>query len=240
MSEPLYEQIARRVRGVIEEDGLVPGDRLPPERDLAQRLGVSRTSIREAFVVLRTAGIVEARRGDGVYLRRDVSDISPELTVTLFASQRLLPRIMEVREALETHLARLAARRRSERDLEVLRAACEEMASAIAEDRDPSHADEVFHAGIAAAADNPLLEDLLRQMAEPIARTRAASLARPGRPPRSLSGHRQILAAIEARDEQGAAWAMREHLRLVADIAHAPAGQDDLLDPDGPNPGIVT
>ncbi|HEX3803498.1 MAG TPA: FadR/GntR family transcriptional regulator [Solirubrobacteraceae bacterium] len=226
MGTPKYAEVARRLRSVIEEDGLVPGDRLPAERDLAHRLGVSRTSIREALVVLRTAGIVEPRRGDGVYLRRDLTDLSPELTVTLFESQRQLPAIMEVREALETHVARLAARRRSSDDLDVIRAACEELAAAINGEGDASHADERFHAGIAKAADNPLLEDLMRQMAEPIARTRAASLARPGRAPRSLAGHLRIVAAIEARDEQGAAAAMREHLMLVADVAHD-QGLDD-------------
>jgi GntR family transcriptional regulator, transcriptional repressor for pyruvate dehydrogenase complex len=239
MAAPLYEDVARRLGSVIEEDGLTPGDRLPAERDLAHRLGVSRTSVREALVVLRTAGIVEPRRGDGVYLRRDLRELSPDLTVALFASQRQLPAIMEVREALETHLARLAARRRSGDDLDTLAMACEEMAAAIRHGRDTTDADEMFHAGIAKAADNPLLEDLMRQMAEPIARTRAASLARPGRAPRSLIGHRRILAAIEARDEHGAAAAMREHLMLVADLAHDASleersAQEDL-EPEPPN-----
>lgn len=222
MATPIYEEVARQLRNAIEQDGLSEGDRLPAERRLAQRLGVSRASVREALAVLRTAGIVEPRRGDGVYLRRNLNELSPELTVKLFAAQRRLPAIMEVREALETHLARLAARRRSTDDLSELRAACTEMAEAIRQGRDPSYADARFHAAIAKAADNPLLEDLIRQLAQPIARTRAASFARAGQAPRSLAGHRRILAAIQARDEHGAAAAMRDHLFLVAEVAHDP------------------
>jgi len=94
------------------------------------------------------------------------------------------------------------------------------MEAAIREDRDPSAADEQFHIAIARAADNALLADLMQQLAKPIARTRTTSLKRHGRAPRSLEGHRRILDAIDARDEQGAAAAMLDHLRLVADVAH--------------------
>jgi GntR family transcriptional regulator, transcriptional repressor for pyruvate dehydrogenase complex len=229
---PLYEQVAKRLRVLIEDDQLTPGERLPPERYLATRLGVSRASIREALVVLRTAGIVEPRRGDGVYLMRDVGAISPELAVKLFATQRQLPAIMEVREALETHLARLAARRRSADDIRTLLEACNEMDAAIREDRDPSAADEQFHLGVARAADNQLLEDLMRQLATPIARTRSASLHRHGRAPRSLEGHRRIVDAIDARDEQGAAAAMLDHLRFVADVAHDSDLEDEPIGSD--------
>ncbi len=178
MKTPLYEHVARRPRILIEDDGLTPGERLPAERDLAKRLGVSHASIREALVVLRTAGIVEPRRGDGVSLIREVGEISPDLAVKLFATQRQLPAIMEVREALETHLARLGARTRSADDVNGLLNACNEMEAAIRRDRDPSAADQQFHAGIARAVDNALLEDLMQQLAKPIARSRTASLNR--------------------------------------------------------------
>lgn len=222
MATPMHEDLARRIISTVAQEGLEAGGRLPAERVLAGRFGVSRNSVREALAILRAAGIVESRRGDGVYLRRDADAITPELSVSLFAAQRSLPIIMEVREALETHLARLAARRRSAEDLVRLRSACEDMELAIEGCGDTASADESFHAALAGAADNALLEDLVRQLAGPIGRTRAASLARPGQAPRSLAGHRRILAAVEARDEQGAAAAMHEHLTSVADLAHTP------------------
>jgi GntR family transcriptional regulator, transcriptional repressor for pyruvate dehydrogenase complex len=222
---PLYEEVAQRIKAYAEQAGLQPGDRLPPERDLAKQLGVSRSSIRQALTLLRTMGLVEPRQGDGIYLRRAPADIQPEITATLLAAQRQLPTIMEAREAMESQLARLAARRRSPDDLQRLRAAVNEMAQAIQDGTDPAPADGRFHAAVAQAADSPLLEDLMRQLADPIALTRGASLSRQGRPPRSLEGHRRILEAIEARDENGADSAMREHLMVVAGMAHAPAAK---------------
>jgi GntR family transcriptional repressor for pyruvate dehydrogenase complex len=216
---PLYEQVAARVRELAEATGLGPGDRLPPERELAQHLGVSRSSVREALTLLRAAGLVHTRQGDGVYLQRPPEQIPAGLTAA-FAGRPSMPRIMEVREALETHLARLAARRRSPQDVDRLSAAHEAMAAAIDRGDDPCDADARFHAAIAHAADNPMLEELMGQLATPIALTRRASLSRPGRPARSLEGHRRILEAIVARNEEGASAAMREHLMVVADVAH--------------------
>jgi GntR family transcriptional repressor for pyruvate dehydrogenase complex len=219
---PLYEHVAAQICDIVEQAGLGIGDRLPTERGLAARLGVSRVSVRQALAVLRSTGVVETRQGDGAYLRRSPGASSlPGLP----RSGQTLPRIMEVREALETHLARLAARRRSERDLVALRAAIDEMASAIDRGDDPSHADARFHVAVARAADNAMLEELMAQLAEPIARTREASLSRPDRPPQSLEGHRRILSAIENRNEEGASAAMREHLSLVADVAHQQVDQ---------------
>ncbi len=222
---PLYEQVAQHVRDLAEEAGLQPGDRLPPERDLAQRLGVSRSSVRHALALLRATGLVQTRQGDGIYLQRAPEEIRPDLSTGAVAAHQTLPRIMEVREALETHLARLAARRRSRQDVEALHAALDAMAVAIARGEDPSEADARFHAAVAHAADNPMLEELMEQLATPIALTRRASLSRPGRPARSLEGHRRILDAIAARNEEGASAAMREHLVLVADVAHDAPGR---------------
>jgi GntR family transcriptional repressor for pyruvate dehydrogenase complex len=94
------------------------------------------------------------------------------------------------------------------------------MAVAIDSESDPSFADIAFHSAVAHAADNPLLERLMQRLAGPIARTRTTSLARPGQPRRSLDGHRRILEAIAARNEDGASAAMREHLMFVANVAH--------------------
>jgi GntR family transcriptional repressor for pyruvate dehydrogenase complex len=221
----LYEQVAERVRQLAATAGLQPGDRLPAERDLAQRLGVSRSSVRQALTLLRAAGLVQTRQGDGVYLQRLPEEIGSELSASAVAGRQSMPQIMEVREALETHLARLAARRRSSQDVDRLRAAYDAMAWAVGHGEDPCEADARFHAAIAHAADNPMLEELMGQLATPIALTRRASLSRPGRPGRSLEGHLRILDAIVARNEEGASAAMREHLMVVADVAHgAPAG----------------
>jgi GntR family transcriptional regulator, transcriptional repressor for pyruvate dehydrogenase complex len=213
-----YESAARQLRELIENAGLVPGDKLPPERELAERIGVSRTSIRQALTLLRAMGAVEPRQGDGVYLRRRIGDLddagSAVGTADLYQHQ--LAAVMEAREGLETQLARLAARRRTPQDLEVMRQALDDMARAVTTGRDATEFDRRFHERVARSADSPLLQELIGQLAEPINQTRLISLARPGRAQRSLDGHRRILEAIEQRDEDGAAEAMREHLMFVA------------------------
>jgi GntR family transcriptional repressor for pyruvate dehydrogenase complex len=219
---PLYEQVVERLRTFIDVQELKPGDKLLSERELAQRLGVSRTSVRQALTALRVGGLVEIRHGDGVYLLGPPEDVVPSLADELLQSHAQLPAIIEVREALETQTARLAARRRTTADLAEMRGALESMASAIDAGDDGAEADQRFHGAIARAAGNQLLATLMDQLADPIDQTRRASLSHPGRPPRSLAAHLQILDAIERQDEHAAATAMREHLEVVADLAFVP------------------
>jgi GntR family transcriptional regulator, transcriptional repressor for pyruvate dehydrogenase complex len=213
-----YESAAHQLRELIKEAGLVPGDKLPPERELAERLGVSRTSVRQALTLLRAMGAVEPRQGDGIYLRRQISDSDDGASVARVGElhQHQPAAVMEAREGLEIQLARLAARRRTPHDLEEMSQALDGMARAITARQDVTEFDKRFHEQVARSADSPLLQDLIGQLAGPISQTRIISLTRPGRPERSLAGHRRILEAIEQRDEDGAAEAMREHLMFVA------------------------
>lgn len=218
--ELLYEGVARSLVELIRDEGLEPGQRLPAERDLAARLGVSRVSVRQGLTVLRIDGLIEIRRGDGTYVRRRLSDAVPSVGRKLLDSYAHLPAVMEVREAIEHQSAQLAASRRTAADLDAMRAAVDEMEREIADGGTGAKADERFHRAIAEAAHNVILRELMTQLAAPIALTRRASLSRPGRPPRSLEAHRRILDAIERADEVGAAAAMDEHLAEVGDVAH--------------------
>jgi GntR family transcriptional regulator, transcriptional repressor for pyruvate dehydrogenase complex len=215
---PLYEQVVERLKAFIDVQELQPGDRLLPERELAQRLGISRTSVRQAMTALRVVGLVDIRPGDGVYLRRSPHEFVPSLAAELIESHARLPATMEVREALESQTARLAARRRSAADLSEMRAALDAMADAIRDNADAGEADERFHVAVTSAARNDLLASLMKQLADPIERTRRESLSRPGQPPYSLAAHERILTAIERHDEEEASAAMREHLAVVGDL----------------------
>jgi GntR family transcriptional repressor for pyruvate dehydrogenase complex len=214
----LYEEVVDRLRELIDVQGLQPGDRLMSERELAERLGVSRTSVRQALTALEVMGLVRVRHGGGVFLVRAPDAVVPSLASELVDRYEHLPAVMEVREAIETQTARLAARRRGDDDLRTMRDAVAAMEDAIDSGGDPATSDAQFHSTVVRAARNPLLERLWADLAEPIDQTRRASLARPGRPPRSLAGHRAILEAIEAGDEDAAAAAMRAHLSLVGDL----------------------
>lgn len=209
---PLYEQVAERLRAFVEAQRLQPGDRLMSERELAERLGVSRTSVRQALTALRVQGLVEIRHGDGVYLLRSPRDLVPSLACEIVSSEVDHPMIWEVREAIEVQAARLAARRRGADDVSALRAALDAMVASIAGGGDGIEGDRAFHQAIAKAACNPLLSQLTEQLADAIDRTSAASLTLAGRPPVSLDAHRAILRAIERGDEDDAAEQMRRHV----------------------------
>jgi GntR family transcriptional repressor for pyruvate dehydrogenase complex len=211
----LYEDLIDRLRQYARESGMEPGDRFPAERELAQRLGVSRASIHQAMVALEAQGAVEVRHGGGIFLRR-ASSLGEPLH-KLLGRRRRLPEVLEAREALEVKLVELAARRRIPSDLEAMRAALEAMRADVEAGGMGVEGDAAFHRAIASAARSAVLERLLDDIAEPVAVTRIASLSEPAGPAASLAAHRRILAAIESRDAQRAAAAMRDHLEVVAD-----------------------
>ena len=196
---------------------MVPGDQFPAERDLSRHLQVSRTSIRQALVVLRALGFVDVRHGEGVFLRR-TRGFGESLT-KLIERRRRLPDVLEAREALEVKLAELAAARRSDADIVNIRAAITKMDQEILAGSLGTEGDAEFHHAIAMAARNEVLLHLIDAMAEVINESRVESLSEPGRPPRSLEAHRDILAGIEEGSPAQAAEAMRNHLREVADVS---------------------
>lgn len=212
----LYAQVVDRIRAHVVESGLRTGDKLPSERDLAERLGVSRTSVKQAIVVLEVQGLLDVRHGGGTYLRRDNLDVEP--VAELVARRRRLPDVLEAREALETKLAELAATRRTPTDLDAIDAALEFMADEVARGDSGAEGDRRFHAAVTAAAYSSLLAEFMRSIADAVAESRHESLRQPGRPPRSLSQHRRIAEAIRAGDPKAAAAAMRRHVRTVSEV----------------------
>ncbi|HZK73970.1 MAG TPA: FadR/GntR family transcriptional regulator [Clostridia bacterium] len=213
----LYEDVGERLADFVRESGMAPGDQFPAERDLAQRLSVSRTSVRQAFVVLQALGFIDIRHGEGAFLRR-TRGFGDSLT-KLLERRRRLPEVLEAREALEVKLAELAAGRRAEKDLIAMNKALTQMEAEIAAGGLGTEGDAAFHRAIALAARNEILLHLIEAMAEVIQETRVESLSEPGRPRRSLDAHRHILAAIESRSTELAVEAMRLHLRVVADVS---------------------
>lgn len=216
-SRRLYEDVGERLGEFVRESGMAPGDQFPAERELAHSLRVSRTSVRQSFVVLQALGFVDVRHGEGVFLRR-TRGFGASLARLLERRQRL-PEVLEAREALEVKLAELAAAHRGEDDLNAMREALSQMDAEISAGGLGTEGDAAFHHAIALAARNQILLHLIDAMAEVIQESRVESLSEPDRPPRSLDAHRRILAAIESQSTDLAAEAMRLHLRVVADVS---------------------
>jgi GntR family transcriptional repressor for pyruvate dehydrogenase complex len=213
----LYEQVVQQILAWIDDNGLDVGDRLPPERELAQRLGVSRATVSQALVAMEVVGVVAVRHGDGAVIV-DSSGTS-KVVDALHRHAERLPDVIEAREALESKLAALAAVRRTEEDLARIDSAIEVMEADIEAGGRGLKGDELFHAAVTSAGHSSLLERLMREISDLIRETRIESLSQPGRPRESLEGHRLIAQAIHAADTAGAADAMREHIAKVSDVA---------------------
>lgn len=213
----LYEQVAGEILEWVRENGLQVGDRLPPEREIAARLGVSRATVSQALVAMEVVGVVAVRHGDGAILVE--SPATSRIVGALRAHAERLPEVIEAREALETKLAALAAARRTDEDLETIDAALDFMAADIAKGGRGVEGDERFHAAVTAAGHSALLARLMAEISELIKETRIESLSQPGRPNESLEGHRRIAEAIRHQDPEAAASAMQAHIAKVSDVA---------------------
>lgn len=213
----LYEQLMKQILGYIEAEQLGPGDHLPAERDLAERLGVSRATLAQALVALEVLGVIDVQHGTGAVLvyRPSIAAVLRGLR----EHQNRLPEIVEARSTLEVKLAALAAARRTEEDMAGIDAALEVMAEEIGSGDRGARGDELFHQAVTAAAHSPVLAQLMAFIAEMVLETRLESLAQPGRPEQSLASHRRIAEAIRAGNAEEAAEAMQAHITLVSDVA---------------------
>jgi GntR family transcriptional regulator, transcriptional repressor for pyruvate dehydrogenase complex len=215
---PLYKQVLDRIQGLVESGAIVPGDQLPPERELAEQLGVSRTSLRQALTALEALGTIEIRHGAGAYLlSTEPERVAQSLAITLAEQNKRLPEAMEARMALERFIAGLAASRRTAADLKRARRALARMEQELAEGGLGTEGDAEFHETLWSASHNRLLQQLVASLQDPIARIREESLSQADRPQRSLAAHWRILEAVERRDAAAAVAAMDAHLWEVAD-----------------------
>lgn len=213
----LYEQVAGQITSWVAENGLKPGDKLLPERELATRLGVSRATVSQALVALEVIGFVAVRHGDGAVLT-DASGATKVLE-SLREHAKRLPDIIDARDALETKIASLAAARRTDDDLAAIEDALVVMEADIDAGGRGVQGDELFHAAITSAAHSDLLATMMGEISGLILETRIESLGQPGRPRDSLAAHHLILDAIRAGDPAAAATAMHSHVQMVSDLA---------------------
>ncbi|RYY47585.1 MAG: FadR family transcriptional regulator [Actinomycetales bacterium] len=213
----LYEQVAEQIATWVADNGLGAGDRLPPERDLATRLGVSRATVSQALVALEVVGAVTVRHGDGAILTGG-SGVR-RITEAIREHAQRLPDVIDARDALETKIAALAAQRRSDADADAIDVALDGMEADIDAGGRGVSGDEQFHAAVTAAAHSTLLARMMAEISELVLETRIESLGQPGRPRDSLAAHRRIAAAIRAGDADEAARAMHDHVEQVSDVA---------------------
>jgi GntR family transcriptional repressor for pyruvate dehydrogenase complex len=214
--EQLPERIATRLVSMIAERHLRPGDKLPPERDLAAAMQVSRPSLREALRALAMLNIVEIRQGSGTY----VTSLRPEVLVEHFdfvfaLDDATFAELLETRKMLEPSLAAAAAAHATDDELDRLRA-CMARATAGVDDPDAFlEADFELHEIITSAAHNQILARFMSSLTRLGTASRRRTGALPGVRTQSLQDHQAIVDALLRRDSEAAAAIMRQHLENI-------------------------
>jgi len=220
----LYEQIVQQIEESVLNGSLKPGDQLPAERELAQRLGVSRTAVREAVKALREKGLVEAYSGRGTFVTDGTSQAarqSFDLMVKI-GQQEGAPHLAELRLILEPGIAALAAVRVKEEDLTAMREAVAVMDRAQDDPEAYIEADLDFHLALAETVANPLILSLIDSIVGLLREQRIKIFNVEGGPQRGQVHHKRILEAMERRDAEMARTAMRAHLEQVREDSKAP------------------
>jgi len=202
MAAPLTEAAIEQVRRLISVGELAPGQRLPPEGELAELLGTSRNTVREAVRALVTARVLDVRRGDGTF----VTSLRPELLLAgIGAAADLLQdgftlELLEVRRILEPAATAMAASRITDQTLDELQQCLHRMSVAETHDELVLH-DEEFHRLVIAAAGNETLASMLAGVSSRTTRGRAwRGVVERGATERTISEHSNILEALRSRN----------------------------------------
>lgn len=213
---------------LILEGDLEPGDRLPPERELAEHFGVSRVSIREALRELENHGLIDRKPGRGTIVLGpgERANLSDDVLGAVAALRPELHDIMELRAIVEPPIARITASRATARDVAQLRELVEAMEVDVTKER-YAELDRAFHQSIAQYTHNPLLALINEQIAQQIAPSRASRYQTKARRAASSVAHRRIFEAIAAGDGELAEHEAREHvLDISRQIARAATERD--------------
>ena len=216
----VYEDIVGQVQALIQEGVLKPGDRLPPERELAERFQVSRSSLREAIRALELQGLVVSRPGAGTFVSTEtVETILSIIAASINGSRDYLSDIFEVRHLLEPQIAALAAERATPEDVQSMASSLQEQAEQIERGETGVEGDTAFHFAMARATHNKALVGVMSTIADIVRQSRDQSLQPPGRPQRSLASHRHILDMITRGEAEAARPAMEHHLSDVEPVS---------------------
>jgi len=215
----VYEEVAAQLERRILDGVLQPGDKLPPERELAERFDVSRSAVREAIRSLELKGLVEPRPGEGTLVRTpSIDSLLNPLASLLGQKRELVLELLEVRQMIEPPLAARAARNAGPEDIARLEDILERHRVKVARQELAMEEDSEFHYTIVQASKNSVILKVLDMMMDILRESRERSLQVDGRREKSLAGHRRIFNAIKRRDPQGAEEAMRQHLSEIEAI----------------------
>ncbi|CAN5622673.1 FadR/GntR family transcriptional regulator [soil metagenome] len=218
----LKNRAAEQLLDMVVSDALSPGERLPPERELVERLGVSRTVVREALNLLEARGLVSIEHGRGAVVNGDSAHaVRDTLDLMLRVRPKALWELMEIRRMFEIEVSGLAAERAGPEELEQMKIQLDRMRAHIDAPEGYVDADVEFHATLARSTRNEVLLTMLEPVVELLRTSRKVSTSRPGSARRALEEHERILRRVEAGDAEGARLEMHAHLMATAEDIRA-------------------
>jgi GntR family transcriptional repressor for pyruvate dehydrogenase complex len=213
------EGIADRIRVLILSGAFPAGQPLPAERQLAERFGVSRGSVRDAFRTLETIGLIVTRHGQGTFPQElDVDRLVAPLASVLSYRHDLQDELLDVRRMFEPAVARVAATRVTDEDLADLERILDAQRKKLKTGRSAIVEDTAFHEVLARATGNRVVVSIMATLNDLLVESRKLTLKQKGRPGRSIQGHEAVVAALRRREPDAAADAMREHIDQIADL----------------------
>ncbi len=207
----LYRQIADQIRTLVRSGEFPAGSRLPPERDLARQLGVSRPSVREALIALEVEGLVDVRIGSGIYVLNGSRAGAGEVEAAAGPFE-----LLRARWVIEGECAALAAKFAKKAHIVAIEEAFEAMQEEHRAGKQPLTGDRIFHLRVAEATGNGALVQVVRMLWEeragPLYKQLEHHYDAPELWEAALAEHRAVLKAIAAHDQSGARAAMQRHL----------------------------
>jgi len=212
----LSEKIVEEIERLIADGEIKPGTMLPSERELAEKLGVSRPPIREALHSLKALGLVDIKGGGGAYLKTDVDIISDHFKIKSLLAEYNALELIEARAMLEAQTVALAIQRGTEEDLAEIKAAADKCAAYDnASEARQSELDFDFHLAIAEASHNSVLSEMLKTTRALMLNINALNVREPGHKELSDRFHASIFQAIKNGREKAAVKMMREHISTI-------------------------
>ena len=212
----ITELVVQRIKELLERGELRAGSRLPPERDLAEMLHISRPSLRTALKALSVMGIIRAKPGAGTYIAESLPEIFTEpMHFLTLINHTSVEELFEARRIVEAGLAELAAERATEADIAALVKEVEGMRATIGDPENFLTHDVRFHQVMARAANNKLMSGVMDTVAQLLFHIRRQTISHARDLEEAIEWHQKIIAAMQKRDSRRAKEMLSGHLRAA-------------------------
>lgn len=212
-----YETVIKQIKEKIASGELKPGDYLPPERELAEMMAVSRASVREALKVLEYLGLVESKPKDGTFITFVNSEILDNKLSSIFKNKndKLVADLLEMRQVIEPKIVELAIDRASDQEIEQIESSYQAIMQ-IEDEEMATKADALFHLAIAKASHNEFFIELIESILDMMVEIRRNNISLSAeRKTCVIEEHREILLAIRRRSKAEAVVACTKHISNI-------------------------